>query len=149
MTEVTSGSALGEDSPSVQTHLGFLQGTIERMAGNSTSAKTWCIALVSAILVVTADKSKPDYALLALIPALLFTALDVYYLAMEKGFRNAYDGFARKLHAGDLAADDLYSVRPVGKNGKLRVEALRSFSVWGFYLGIILMIGLARGLILR
>jgi len=57
---------LPEESPSVQAHLGILQGVIERMASNSTSSKSWCITIVSAILVVVADKNKPDYAFLAL-----------------------------------------------------------------------------------
>jgi hypothetical protein len=51
------------------------------MAANSASCKGWCIAITSAILVLVADKSKPDYALIALIPILLFLALDAYYLA--------------------------------------------------------------------
>lgn len=95
-------ATLSETSPSVQTHLGILQNVIVRMASNSTAAKTWCITIVSAILVVVADKKKPDYALLALIPLILFMALDAYYLAMEKGFRNAYNSFIRRLHAGTL-----------------------------------------------
>lgn len=87
---------LNENSPSVQTHLGILQGVIERMAGNSTSAKAWCITLVSAILVVVADKNKPQYTLIAIIPTILFGALDIYYLALEKGFRNTYNEFVKR-----------------------------------------------------
>ena len=79
---------LTESSPSVQIHLNILQGVIERMASNSNSSKAWCITIVSAILVVVADKGKPDYAYIAFIPTLLFFALDTYYLALEKGFRN-------------------------------------------------------------
>lgn len=141
-------SSLDENSPSVQVHLGILQGVIQRMAANSTSAKAWCVALVSAILVVVADKGKPAYALLALFPALLFCALDVYYLAMEKGFRNAYNTFVTKLHSGRLEVADLFAVVPEGPAFDLQVKALRSFSVWGFYLVLLVMTVLAWRIVL-
>ena len=128
--------SLTEESPSVQSHLAILQGVIDRMATNSTSSKTWCITIVSALLVVIANQGKPNYALLALIPTFLFLTLDAYYLALEKGFRNSYKSFVQKLHDGTLLAEDLYSVAPSGDPGKLRIEALISFSVWGFYLSI-------------
>lgn len=134
--------SLSEDSPSVQAHLGILQNVIVRMATNSTTTKTWCITLVSAILVVIADKGKPNYALIALLPTILFLMLDAYYLAMEKGFRNSYNEFVKKVHFGSLTPDDLYSVRPEKSMSKLQVEALRSVSVWGFYsfLGVMILV---------
>lgn len=144
MSDTSSASQLSESSPSVQTHLAILQGVIERMAANSNSSKAWCITVVSAILVVVADKNKPDYALLALIPTLLFLALDTYYLAMEKGFRNSYNKFVRKVHDGSLTLDDLYLVNPEGERSRLQLEALKSFSVWGFYIVLGLLIVIAR-----
>lgn len=84
-------NAFREDSQAVQAHLGIMQDVIQRMASNSASCKTWCITLVSAILVVVADKGKPEYAWLALIPTVLFFALDAYYLALEKMFRLSYN----------------------------------------------------------
>ncbi len=135
---------LDESSPSVQSHLGILQGVIGRMASNSSSAKAWCITIVSAILVVVANKGNPDYAILALFPTILFLALDAYYLAMEKGFRNAYTSFVKKVHDGTLKADDLYEVRPEGGMGELLLKALTSFSVWSFYISLAIMVEVAR-----
>lgn len=48
-----------ENSQAIQTHLEITQSVIQRMAVNSASCKTWCITLVSAILVIVADKGKP------------------------------------------------------------------------------------------
>lgn len=76
MDKTPSQKLLDESSPSVQAHLQIIQAVINRMAGNSSSCKTWCITLVSAILVVIADKGKPDFAFISLLPALLFCALD-------------------------------------------------------------------------
>jgi hypothetical protein len=118
------------------------------MASNSTSSKAWCITLVSAILVIVADKGKPNYAWLAVIPTMLFLVLDAYYLALEKGFRDAYNGFIDKLHRGGVQPSDLYAVAPSGSIAKQFLRSLVSFAVWPFYLTLLLMIYLAKVLIL-
>lgn len=137
-------NSLNEKSPSVQTHLSILQSIIQRMAVNSTSCKTWCITIVSAMLVVVSSKEKADYAWLTLIPTILFLALDAYYLALEKGFRQAYNSFIVKLHNNQIFPNDLYLVIPEGSQSKHQVAALKSFSVWGFYVSLVIMIVLAR-----
>src|SRR2546427_3132215 len=90
------------NSPGTQSYLTILQGVISRMAGNSGSAKTWCIALLSAILGVVAETDKPKYALLASIPTALFFFLDAYYLGLERRFREQYNPFITKLHDGEI-----------------------------------------------
>ena len=147
-TEQTA-SPLSETSPSVQAHLGILQSVIQRMASNSTSCKTWCITVVSAILVIVADKGKPNFAFIALVPTLLFLALDAYYLALEKAFRASYADFVKKLHSGVAKAEDLYTIAPMGSYSKHQLEALKSFSVWGFYAALFVLIELARSVVLK
>ena len=148
MTTEQTASPLSEASPSVQAHLGMLQSVIQRMASNSTSCKTWCITVVSAILVIVADKGKPDYAFIALVPTLLFLVLDAYYLALEKAFRASYADFVKKLHSGVAKAEDLYAVAPIGSHSKYQIEALTSFSVWGFYATLFVLIEVARWVVL-
>ena len=148
MTNSSPSPAFDETSPSIQTHLGILQGIVLRMATNSTSCKTWCITIVSAILVIVADKGKPDFAWIVLFPAILFAGLDAYYLALEKGFRNSYNEFIKKLHTGQLTTEDLYSVAPTGRSLDLQVAALKSFSVWGFYLPLVALVPIARKVVL-
>lgn len=148
MTENDKKSFLTEDSPSVQTHLGILQRVIDRMASNSNSSKAWCITIVSAILVIVADKSKPDFAFLALFPTFLFFALDTYYLVLEKGFRKSYNSFVKKVHDGTLKPEDLYAVVPVKNHTSLKIEALTSFSIWGFYAGLGILVAMARWVVL-
>jgi hypothetical protein len=139
---------LDETSPSVQAHLGILQGVINRMAANSSQCKAWCITIVSAILVIIADKGKPDFAWIALLPTILFMFLDTYYLTLEKGFRESYNEFVKSLHSGTLSAEDLYSVKPAGDTHKHRRASLASFSIWGFYLGLVLLVAIARNVVL-
>ena len=107
------------------------------MASNSAAAKTWCIALVSAILVVIADKEIPDLVWIALVPIILFSILDGYYLGLEKVFRDQYNSFIKKLHRGNVLIEDIYVVTPSEGSGatlKSTLGAMRSFSIWPFYL---------------
>ncbi len=94
----------GADSAAVQAHLNIAQSVIQRMAANSAACKTWCITLVSAILVIVADKGKPHYALIGVIPTILFLVLDSYYLALEKMLRHSYNNFIEKLHTGEVSS---------------------------------------------
>lgn len=128
------------ESASIQTHLGILQNVIQRMASNSSASKAWCVTLVSAVLVIVADKGKPDYAYIAFLPTLVFAALDAYYLALEKAFRIAYNDFILKLHNKSLTEADLYSVLPKGNMSKLQLQSIKSFSVWGFYTSLAMLI---------
>ena len=140
---------LSVESGSVQFHLQIMQGVIQRMATNSTSCKTWCITIVSAMLVLIADKSRPELALLALVPAFLFLALDAYYLALEKAFRQSYNEFVCKLHENQLSSEDLYSVLPKGNMSQHRIKSLKSFSIWGFYIALVILVLLAKELVLK
>ncbi len=140
---------LSEDSPSVQSHLQILQGVIQRMATNSTSCKAWCITIVSAILVLIADKNKPELAWLALLPSFLFFALDAYYLAMEKAFRASYNAFISRLHNNQLFSEDLYAITPSGNMSRHQFESLKSVSVWGFYGTLLALVIFAKELVLK
>ena len=124
------------NSEAVRTHLTILQDVIRRMAGNSASCKNWCIVLVAAILVLVARTAAPAYALLALIPAVLFLFLDAYYLALEQAFRRSYESFVDRLHAGAVTLADLYVVKPGRPIGRQMMVSLRSTSVWPFYVAL-------------
>ena len=63
-----------ENSPAIQGHLHTIQTVIQRMASNSTSCKAWCVTLVSAMLVLIADKEKPDYVWISVVPILAISA---------------------------------------------------------------------------
>jgi carbon starvation protein CstA len=115
---------------------------------NERSFILWCVALVSAVLVIVADKGKPEYAWIALLPTVVFAALDTYYLALEKGFRNSYNLFIKKLHTNKLTAEDLYSILPSGNLSKLQIESLKSFSVWGFYVPLLALIAITKSIAL-
>lgn len=138
-----------ESSPSVQYHLGVLQGVINRMAANSSQCKAYCITIVSAIIVVVADKSNPEFAWIALLPVILFMLLDVYYLALEIAFRDSYSNFVRKLHDCLLVSEDFYSVNIMDGMFERIIKSLKSFSIWIFYIGIAALIAITRYVVLE
>ena len=126
-------NSYGPDSPSVTSHLTIVQSIIGRMAGNSASCKIQCVVLVTGIMVVAAQSGTSGYAALALIPTGIFLLLDAHYLALERIFRDSYNGFVRKLHQHEVVLSDLYKVRP-GKTGiRNMLISLRSTSIWPFY----------------
>jgi hypothetical protein len=135
------------NSPAVQSYVAILQGVISRMATNSASGKTWCIALVSAIIVVIADKGQPDYVWISLVPIGLFFLLDAYYLGLERQFRDRYNDFIAKLHDGKAQVNDVFIVTPGGglKGSVIATgKACGSVSVWPFYLLLAIMLLVMR-----
>lgn len=131
----------------VEAHLTMMQTVISRMATNSATCKSWCITLVSALLVVIMDKGRPEFLPIAVIPAILFLVLDGFYLIQEKLFRNSYEGFLDKLHLHELEEADLFAIKAKGTwHGELW-KAFKSFSIWPFYLAMFLFVGVAYLLI--
>lgn len=136
----TTEPPFGPNSEAVRAHLSILQDVIRRMAGNSASCKNWCIVLVAAMLVLVARTDSPDYALLSVIPTLLFCFLDAYYLALEQAFRRSYNAFVSKLHQDAVGITDLYAVRPTGRINRQLLVSLRSTAIWPFYGALALVI---------
>ena len=122
-----------QDPQAVQAHLGILQQIIQRMADNSAACKGWCIAIVSAILAVSADKDRPEYVVIAALPTLLFLFLDTYYLSLEIRFRETYASFVSRVHQKQITADELFVVKVTPESAAMLWRSFRSFAIWPFY----------------
>lgn len=101
------------DAERVVKHLEMIQGSIQRMAGNSFRLRGWSVVLVAGWLVslarAEAEGSSPvsESALsryLVLIPFLLMFALDGYHLWQERLFRRLYDE-VRRANSTDFSMD--------------------------------------------
>lgn len=103
-------------------HLKMLLSVIDRMNRCSFQCKTWSVALVAAILAAAAS-TKPWLAWYAVVPSVVFWALDAYYLWVERGFRNLYTAvrngdeleaftmdFPRHMDPDKVPADDYWFV---------------------------------------
>ena len=123
----------GQHSQEIQFHLNLLQGIIQRMAENSRYCKIWCVTLVSAALFFIVRTEQPILLMIALVPTLSFMNLDMYYLALERGFRKTYEDFVSKLHGGNITESDIYVMRTTGSRGTHFAASLTSLSIWLFY----------------
>ena len=115
------------------------------MGGNSANIKA-LIAVVYTIFItiLIAVKELKGYWWVGLIIALVGMIMDTYYLAFERMYRKRYNNFVKKLNENQIDEKEIYSMNPKNTDLKYEVfavmlEAVRSFSVIGFY---ILFIGI-------
>ncbi len=135
------------ESPAVQSYLTILQSVIARMSANSAAAKTWCVAIASAVVVVIAGKGDSRLVWIALLPVILLGLLDAYYLGLERSFCGTYNRFVEKLHGECACVDDIFIVAPhAGRLGPVKAtgRAALSLSVWPFYGGLVCMLVAVR-----
>ena len=91
-------------SPAVLEHVRILQSIINRMADNSAKCKTWCISLLSVLIVLSLSdqiiaEGYNDKVLWVCIGiTLLFFLLDSFYLGTERQVRIKYSNFIDKLN---------------------------------------------------
>jgi hypothetical protein len=87
-------------------YLEFLQAAITRMGSNSFVSKGWSITLATAIFALAAKDANPRFAVVGIIPVVLFWSLDAYYLGLERNFRGLYNA-ARNLGDDERVMFDL------------------------------------------
>jgi len=74
-----------------QKHLEFIQGTINRMAGNLFFLRGWTITLITGLFALSAKDTSQNYILIAYFLIIIFWILDGYFLSQERLFRALYD----------------------------------------------------------
>ena len=143
------------NSPAVQGYLSMLQGIINRMAGNSSSCKTWTVTLVAAQLALLVGKPIQLYVLwvflIPVLPVLAQCFLDCYYLGLERITISIQKDFISSLSDGsEEYVTQLYDVSRLG-NKKLQKDeakkAIKSYSIWPFYLLVYISATIIIGLI--
>jgi hypothetical protein len=153
MTEpIPTNNPIDYNSAAVLNYLTTLQGVITRLATNSSSCKTLCVTLVSAIAVIITQKTKPEYAWIASIPILSLGLLDAYYLGLENGFRRTYNQFTQSLIEGTAKSEDLFKVSITASYKRFNTLgetlcALYSPAIWLFYGSLSIVVYLGRNLI--
>jgi hypothetical protein len=150
----TVGASVSKNSIRQSEYLGLIQATISRMAGNSAIMKGFAATLIAAMLGMSvAESVEWYYLLIAIIPLLAFIRLDVFYLQLERKYRNLYTLIAEKQVDCPHFVLDLKS--PILKDHQESInqnagfwKTLCSVSVWQFYiwfiaLAVVLMIFIA------
>ena len=93
---------MGNDAETRIAHLQMVQAVITRMAGNSFLVKGWTVTLVAALFALAAADDNRFFVYVAYLPAVMFWALDAYFLRQERLFRQLYD---QVREAGDGRVD--------------------------------------------
>ena len=78
-------------------HLEFIQNIITRMNTNSFQIKKMAVTIITAFIAIFVAQQKPIFILIAIIPTLIFWALDSYYLLQERKFRGLYNDVVANL----------------------------------------------------
>ena len=99
------------------------------------------------MLVLMSRSDNGGYALVALVPTAFLGALDIYYLTLEKRFRNSYNEFVKRLHEQTLDPSMLFVIAPNGSKVTHAWKSARSASTWPFYLAIAIAVVLAAVLL--
>ena len=82
-------------------HLEFIQGAINRMAGNLFFLRGWTITLITALLALLVKGTNPDYIFIVYFLVVIFWILDGYFLSQERLFRALYN-HVRKLDEKEI-----------------------------------------------
>ncbi|MEA3065561.1 MAG: hypothetical protein QOJ27_2013 [Sphingomonadales bacterium] len=132
------------DNSAVTAHISMLQAIIARLATNSASCKTWCLALVGALLSFAAGTKVPAIAAFAIVPIVMFAFLDANYLAQERAYRVLFAKIVGKIRDRSYAISDSFEAKAPIEPGAL-ARAFRSWSIWPFYLGLLAAYAVAMG----
>jgi len=134
-------------------YLSLIQGVVTRMAGNSALMKGFAATLIAAMLGMSiVETIKWYYIAIAVIPLIAFIRLDIYYLQLERRYRNLYKLIASNQDLVyvvrctlDLKSPDLEKYKEEIKKNSGFFKTAFSASIWQFYVWFII---LAFGLII-
>jgi len=118
-----------------QKHLEFIQGVINRMAGNLFFLRGWTITLIAALFALFVKDASRDYIFVVYFPVIIFWILDGYFLSQERLFRALYN-HVRKLDEKEIDFSmDVSEYKKDDKNGWLR--SMFSTTLLFFYLPLV------------
>jgi hypothetical protein len=116
-------------------HLEFIQGTVNRMAGNLFFLRGWTITLVAALLTLFVKGTDSGYVFIVYFLIFIFWILDGYFLSQERLFRALYN-YVRTLDEKDIDFSmDTSKYKDDKKNGWL--YAMFSPTILIFYLSLL------------
>jgi hypothetical protein len=119
-------------------HLEFLQNTIIRMNSNSFQIKSLAITLLTALIAVYASNQKVVFIFISLVPTVILSLLDSYYLQQERKFRGIYDDIAG-IKSVNIVKDYEMPLDKYKGNGFSFSESFWSRTIVLFYLPILLI----------
>ena len=138
-----AATMLAAGNSAVTAHINLIQGIINRLANNSASCKTWCLTLVGALVSLASATHAPGMITFALVAVAIFGFMDTMYLASENAYRDLYNSVVNAVREGAYAPGNLYEAK-AAISGAHIVAALKSWSIWPVYGGLIAAYIVAR-----
>ena len=86
-------------------YLSMIQGNISRMATASALFKGFAATVLAGVVTIAFRDINPIVLLLMLLPLLAFLMLDVYYLTLERKYRQLYKEVLAGIHEPDFSMD--------------------------------------------
>ena len=123
----------------VQSFISQLDSIINRMANNSANAKNWLMTLLAAAIAIQWTQSQLENVLWLLVPTALFMLTDMYYLGMERHFKDIQKEFIKNVRAGSDIKDTVYKIPKTTKCDQVcnTFSTIDSLSIWPFYLIVV------------
>lgn len=119
------------------THLGMIQGIVNRLSSNSFLLKGWTVLLVSVLFALSAKDKNVWFVFLSFFPLISFWLLDGYFLWQERLFRALYD-HVRLLDEDKI--DYSMNVNMVNRKDITWIRSCFSKTILSFHLVIFLSI---------
>jgi len=123
----------------VQGFISLLDSIISRMANNSANAKNWLMTIVAAAIAIQWTQSQLQNILWLLIPTGLFMLTDMYYLGMERHFKDIQKDFIKEVRSGNEIKEIVYKIPKTTKGEQVcnTWNTIDSLSIWPFYLIVV------------
>ena len=123
----------------VQGFISQLDSIINRMGSNSANAKNWLMTILAAAIAIQWTNEQLSNILWLLVPTVLFMLTDLYYLGMERHFKNLQEAFIDKVRKGEDISEVVYSIPKTTKCEQIcnTFKSLDSLSIWPFYATVI------------
>ena len=90
-----------------QTHINTLQSIISRHADYSLNCKTWCVTIISAMIIFFYEERQTLNRFILFLPIIIFYLLDCYYMGLERLFRQKYNEFIERLQTDSKIENDI------------------------------------------
>ena len=129
-----------KNSQSVVTHLTFIQGIINRMAGNSSNCKILVATILTIVITALLGfNNYNNYWWITIIIIVYGLISDAYYLTYERNFREEYNDFVYKINRRKLKIKDIYIIKNIKgicycEFPIKMIKSMTSFSVWTYYI---------------
>jgi hypothetical protein len=117
-------------------HLELLQSIVTRIANNGATLKNYCITLTVAICGLAVTLHRPIVTLLALMPIVMFSALDAQFLRIERRFRGVFD----VVRQADWATPPNFEISLGAAPSVSYWRTLASWSILVFYLPLAVVV---------